>query len=106
MKSAISNAKIATRNSQLVTRNSRRGQVAIIIALSMFLLIAVIGLALDGGSMYVQRRTAQNSADAAALASTRVMLSAYEQMILAYADDQDGTAAQEATISSTLTAYA
>src|SRR6266511_2913628 len=53
------------------------GQAAIIIALSMVALIAIVGLAIDGGAAYQQRRIAQNSADAAALAATRVMLDAY-----------------------------
>src|SRR5437867_3347317 len=68
----------------------QRGQVAIIIALSMVALIAVLGLAIDGGSIYAQRRTAQNSSDAAALAGTRVMLDGFDAMILANPEDVDG----------------
>src|SRR5437773_5888126 len=83
-----------------------QGQAMVVIVLSMFVLMVIIGLAIDGGSMYVQRRTAQNSADAAALAATHSMLSSYEAMILAYPDDHDGTATDEVAISSTLTTYA
>jgi Tfp pilus assembly protein PilX len=79
----------------------------VVIALSMFVLIAIIGLAVDGGAMFVNRRSAQNSADAAAAAATRVMLRHYEEMILNNPDyDVDGTAAQESEISQTLTLYA
>jgi hypothetical protein len=78
----------------------------VILAVSIFLLILVVGLAVDGGAVYNQRRVAQNSADAAALAGTKVMLDAYDQMILDYSYDVDGTAADEVAISSTITAYA
>jgi len=47
-----------------------------IFALSMLAILALTGVVLDGGNIYVQRRTAQNSADAAALAGTRALLNA------------------------------
>ena len=59
----------------------RSGQAALLIALSMVALIAVVGLAVDGGAAYQQRRIAQNSVDAAALAGTRVMLDRYLAMV-------------------------
>src|SRR5829696_877388 len=71
------------------------GQAAVIIALSLLLLIAIVGLAIDGGSMYNQRRVAQNSADAAAMATTRAMLDMYEEMIFTYPYDEDGTEEQD-----------
>jgi hypothetical protein len=46
----------------------------LLIALCMMLLVAVIALAIDGGSLLGQRREAQNSVDGAALAGTHFML--------------------------------
>ncbi|MDQ3703882.1 MAG: Tad domain-containing protein [Chloroflexota bacterium] len=62
-------------------RQKTRGQAMVIIALAMFVLIGLVGLAIDGGSMYLQRRAAQNSTDGAALAGTSTMLSAYQGML-------------------------
>jgi hypothetical protein len=45
----------------------------IIIAVVMVGLIAVMGLAIDGGNLFVQRRNVQNAADSAALAGTRLL---------------------------------
>src|SRR5215210_5473266 len=45
-----------------------RGQAMVLIALCMLALVAFVGLAVDGGSLYLQRRTAQNAADGASLA--------------------------------------
>src|SRR6266511_2465696 len=87
-------------------RDKVRGQAAIIIALSMLLLILIVGLAIDGGSIFQQRRMAQNSSDAAALAGTREMLAGYDQMILAYPYDVDGSADLDAAINLTITNFA
>jgi Putative Flp pilus-assembly TadE/G-like len=48
-------------------------QVIALFAISMLAMLAMIGVAVDGGTLYVQRRTAQNSADAAALAGARAL---------------------------------
>src|SRR5579859_5064916 len=48
--------------------NRSRGQVMVFFALSLVGLLALVALVIDGGYLYVQRRTAQMSADAAALA--------------------------------------
>lgn len=45
-----------------------RGAVAVWVALMVVTLLAVAGLVIDGGAMYVERRALQNGADAAALA--------------------------------------
>lgn len=88
-------------------RKVRPGQAMVIVALASLVLIAFAGLAIDGGSMYTQRRNAQNAADAAALAATAVMLAPYEQMILDNPDgDVDGTAADDVAIKNTLADYA
>lgn len=45
-----------------------------IFGLSIVALLALAGVVLDGGNIYVQRRTAQNAADAAALAGTNALV--------------------------------
>jgi len=57
-------------------RKSERGQSLVIIAVVMVGLIALMGLAIDGGNVFMQRRRAQNAADAAALAGTRLLAKA------------------------------
>lgn len=51
-----------------VTPTEETGQAVVIVALLMVGLIAMLGLVLDGGNAYAQRRRMQNAADAAALA--------------------------------------
>jgi Flp pilus assembly protein TadG len=55
--------------------NGRRqsGQVIVLFAIALIAMLAMVGVAVDGGTLYVQRRTAQNSADAGALAGTRAL---------------------------------
>src|SRR5690348_871014 len=83
-----------------------RGQAIVILALASFALIAAVGLAVDGGSMYAQRRNAQNAADAGAMAVTRVMLDKYDVMILNNDSDIDGTAQDEQDLVDVLASYA
>jgi Flp pilus assembly protein TadG len=54
-------------------RSRESGQIIVLFALALLGLLAMIGVVVDGGTLYVQRRTAQNAADAAALAGTRVL---------------------------------
>ena len=54
-------------------RPPRRGQTIVIVALAMLTLVALVGLAVDGGSALLQRRNMQNGADAAALAAAQMM---------------------------------
>jgi Flp pilus assembly protein TadG len=49
-------------------RGQERGQVVVIFALALVALVAMVGLVLDGGSAFAQRRDQQNAADLAALA--------------------------------------
>lgn len=51
-----------------VRRTGETGQAVVVIALLMIGLVAMLGLVLDGGNAYAQRRRMQNAADAAALA--------------------------------------
>jgi len=45
-----------------------RGQVIVVFALALVVIVAMVGLVIDGGSTYAQRRDMQNVADAAAMA--------------------------------------
>lgn len=87
-------------------RTAKKGQSIIIIALAMFVLLAIIGLAVDGGSTYAQRRNAQNAADAAALAAAADMLPMYNQMILDNQYDVAGTHDQDVALRQTIDRYA
>lgn len=60
----------ASKATGFVTR-ARRGQVAIMFALLLVPLVGMLGLAVDGGVYLYARRTAQATADAAALAGAR-----------------------------------
>jgi Flp pilus assembly protein TadG len=50
-----------------------RGQALVLFAISVVGILALLGLIVDGGFLYVQRRTAQTSADAGALAGARAL---------------------------------
>jgi hypothetical protein len=57
----------------LLRRPARPGQTIVIVALAMLVLIALVGLAVDGGSALLQRRNMQNAADAGALGAAQMM---------------------------------
>ncbi len=52
---------------------SHKGQVLVVVALALVALVGITALAVDGGSLYAERRKMQNAADAGALAGARVM---------------------------------
>jgi len=54
-------------------RSRERGQMLVIVALMMVTLLAFLALLIDAGHIYVQRRLAQNAADAGALAGVRAL---------------------------------
>jgi len=60
-----------------------RGQVLIVIALAMVGLIGMLGLVIDGGSVFLDRRNAQNAADSAALASAMIRIRGGEDWVAA-----------------------
>jgi hypothetical protein len=57
---------------------SEQGQSLIIIAAVFVGLVALAGLAIDGGNLFVERRQAQNAADASAVAGTRLIAEAIQ----------------------------
>ncbi len=48
---------------------SERGQALVVIAIAIVLLVGVLGLVIDGGNAFLDRRNAQSAADSAALAA-------------------------------------
>ncbi|HDQ73886.1 MAG TPA: hypothetical protein ENN19_17585 [Chloroflexi bacterium] len=57
-------------------KRSEEGQVLVLLVFGIIALLAVAGLAIDGGTVFLQRRRMQNSADASALAGTRLLAAA------------------------------
>jgi Flp pilus assembly protein TadG len=55
-------------------RDGERGQVIVIFALSLVAIMGMVGLVLDGGSAFAQRRAEQNAADLAALAAANDLI--------------------------------
>ncbi len=82
-------------------RYAAKGQTMVLVALCMVVLIGFVGLAVDGGSMFAQRRNAQNAADAMAMGAARDMLTIFNAN-----NGSDGSVADEQTISSTLATLA
>lgn len=60
----------------MIQTQARRkdGQILVLFALSLVAIIAMVGLVLDGGGVFAQRRTEQNAADAAALAAANDLI--------------------------------
>jgi hypothetical protein len=79
---------------------SERGQVLVIVALVFVGLVALAGLAIDGGNLFVQRRQAQNASDAATLAGTRLVAKAIQTC------DSVDTSAVDDEIDRTINDYA
>src|SRR5438445_13513135 len=54
-------------------QHRHQGQTLVFFALAIVGIVALLGLIVDGGFLYVQRRTAQAAADAGALAGARAL---------------------------------
>lgn len=78
-------APVAPRSRQ----EPERGQLLVIFALALVALVGMVGLIIDGGDTFLQRRDEQNVADAAAMAAG-----------YAYVNSQDPTAAAQTLASS------
>lgn len=59
-------------------RDNQRGQALVITAISLVLLVAISGLAIDAGRAYVDRRSLQSAADTAADAGARMLVGNYK----------------------------
>jgi len=56
--------------------HTERGQALILVVFALIGLLAIAGLAIDGGTVFLERRRMQNAADASALAGTRLLAGA------------------------------
>jgi hypothetical protein len=65
------------------TRSFARGQALVIIALALAGLAAIVGLVVDGGNVFSDRRKAQNAADAAALAAAYARIRGQDMVVAA-----------------------
>ncbi len=54
-------------------KSKERGQALVIVVIAIVALVAAVGLAIDGGRNHSERRQAQNAADAAVMAGTRIL---------------------------------
>lgn len=59
-------------------RAAQRGQTMVIVALLMTAMVGFLGLSIDGGRLYIERRVLQNGADAASLAMSDAFFGAKE----------------------------
>jgi Flp pilus assembly protein TadG len=57
-----------------LARRSEKGQIVVLFALLLVIMVAMVGLVLDGGSALAQRRDEQNASDLAALAGANTYL--------------------------------
>lgn len=56
------------------TRHDQRGQILVIFVLALVAIVAAVGLVIDGGFTFAQRRAEQNAADLAAFAGANALL--------------------------------
>jgi hypothetical protein len=56
-----------------ISKSSGRGQVLVLFAAAVVVLLLMTGLVIDGGYAFAQRRAAQNAADFAAMAGARIV---------------------------------
>ena len=57
-------------------RERERGQILVLFALSAVAIISMVGLVLDGGGTFAQRRDEQNGSDLASLAGANAYMNA------------------------------
>jgi len=95
---------------QQLHRQNRGGQVLVLVALSLLVLLGIVALAVDGGNLYAERRKMQNAADAGALAGARVLcyeesstFDDVEEEARIYAIDYNGAEGAQVTVSGSLT---
>src|SRR5260370_27568009 len=71
----------------------RRGAVAVLVAVSLTALLIVLAIALDGGLLFTERRHAQATADAAAMAGAAAL---YKYYSTNHGADNNGAAVSSA----------
>jgi hypothetical protein len=71
-------------------KNQESGQIILLLAISLLVLIVVAALAVDGGMIYSERRYVQNAADSASLAGGGAALNYMETPIYEMVDDGNG----------------
>ena len=64
-----------------IRTNQRDGQVIVVFALALVAIVAAVGLVLDGGGAFTQRRSQQSAADLAALAGANDYLLNHDQAL-------------------------
>jgi hypothetical protein len=79
-------------------QRQERGQILVFVVLLLVALLIIVGLALDGGMTFLERRRMQNASDAGALAGTR-------ELAVAMCDNSDRETADQA-IHQTLVSFA
>src|ERR1700682_3090181 len=62
--------RLTTPNTERLRQRRQQGQVLSLIALCMLVVMGFLGLAVDGGHAYWERRILQNAVDAAALSAS------------------------------------
>lgn len=66
-------------------------QILAFFAIALLAIVPMLGVVLDGGTLFLERRTAQDAADAAALAGTRVLAKATSSTALTGFSDEIST---------------
>jgi Flp pilus assembly protein TadG len=67
------------KQAKVVQRADQQGQILVLFTLAVVAMIAMVGLVIDGGSAFAQRRGQQNVADLAALAGADALLNGQTQ---------------------------
>src|SRR5947208_13673932 len=74
---AMSNRSRQSNRRHSHRRQSRRGAIVVLIAFCLTLILAFVAIAIDGGGLLEERRQAQATADAAALAAAESLFVNY-----------------------------
>lgn len=75
LKRKVSNAMFMLDHA--LRRKSERGQILALFAVGLTMLVLLMGLVVDGGTAFANRRDAQNDADLAAMAGTKIVKDYY-----------------------------
>jgi hypothetical protein len=85
-------------------QQEQKGQILVLVAILMVAMLAILALVLDGGNLMLNRRAAQNAADAGALAGARTLCyqknaTLAETVARDYAINRNGATAADVEIS-------